>query len=64
MQGSNRNADTESKLVDSAEEGEGGVNRESSIETSTLPDSKTAGRDSLYEEGIEEGSSTQDSVIA
>ena len=50
--------------MDSAEEGEGGVNRESTIETSTLPDTKTAGRDSLYEEGIEEGSSTQDSVIA
>ena len=37
MQGNNRDADTENRIVDTVQEGEGGMNRESSIETYTLP---------------------------
>ena len=37
MQGSNGDADIVKRLVDTVGEGEGGTNRESSTETSTLP---------------------------
>ena len=37
MQGRNRDADTENRLVDNEGEGEGWMNRENSIESYTLP---------------------------
>ena len=37
LQGRNRDADIENRLVETAREGEGGTNGESSIETYTLP---------------------------
>ena len=37
LQGRNRDADIENRLVETAREGEGGMNGESSIETYALP---------------------------
>ena len=37
LQGRNRDTDIENRLLDSAREGKGGTNQESSIETYTLP---------------------------
>ena len=39
--GRNRDADVQNRLVDTVREGEGGMNWESSIDTYTLPTSKT-----------------------
>ena len=52
MQGSNRDAGTEKRLVDTVREGEGGTNRESSMETCTLPYVKyIASENLLYDAG-------------
>ena len=52
MQGSQGDADTKNRLLDSVGEGEGGVIRENSIETYTLPSVKqTASGNLTYDAG-------------
>ena len=63
MQGSSGDADIENRLVDTEWEGEGGMNRESSMETHTLPyvKCKIANGHSLYHSGAESGAWQQPS---
>ena len=52
MQGRNRDSDIENRLTDTAWEGEGGMNKESSIETYTSPCVKQiASGNLLYDAG-------------
>ena len=54
MQGSNEEADTENRLVDTVEEGEDGMTKKSTMEIYTLPYVKqTASGDLLYDSRVQ-----------
>ena len=59
MQGSNEEADTENRLVDTVEEGEDGMTKKSTMEIYTLPYVKWIASRNLL---CDTGSSTQCSV--